>query len=108
MNLQIIEIHHPNDYKNLTFYLIFLFQYNEFVINGIDSLDKSRLKMQNSATTLLTERLNQCFDPVKARADKFADWYFAYRSVLHNRIQSTIWGRELSITEYSKLYTSKL
>ena len=54
------------------------------MLNGIDSLDKSRLKMQNSATMLLTERLNQCFDPVSARADKFADWYFAYRSVLHN------------------------
>ena len=54
-------------------------QYNEFVLHGITSLDNSRLQMQTHASSLLTERLDQCFRPAKERVDKFADWYFAYR-----------------------------
>merc|ERR1719411_1500625 len=34
--------------------------------------------MQDNATCMLLERLDKCFEPVKDRVDKFADWYFAY------------------------------
>ena len=56
-----------------------LIQYNDFVLNGIDHLDKSRQKMQQESSRLLSERLDNCFVPIKGRVDKFADWYFAYR-----------------------------
>lgn len=53
-------------------------KYNEFVVNGISALDKSRYQMQIYASGILSERLDKCFEPVKERVDKFADWYFAY------------------------------
>merc|ERR550539_1990413 len=34
--------------------------------------------MQSDASKLIAERLEKCFEPVKERVDKFADWYFAY------------------------------
>ena len=49
------------------------------MLNGIEALDKSKQQMQNDASKLLAERLDKCFEPVKERVDKFADWYFAYR-----------------------------
>ena len=35
--------------------------------------------MQQESSRLLSERLENCFVPIKGRVDKFADWYFAYR-----------------------------
>ena len=54
-------------------------QYNEFVLNGIKSLDNARLQMQKQSSSSLANRLEKCFEPAKDRTDKFADWYFAYR-----------------------------
>lgn len=34
--------------------------------------------MQQESSRLLSERLENCFVPIKGRVDKFADWYFAY------------------------------
>ena len=68
--------------QNLRFYNFlhyFFSKYNEFVVNGISALDKSRYQMQTYASGILSERLDKCFEPVKERVDKFADWYFAYR-----------------------------